>query len=65
MLNYQDIEGVLKLVVGETMPQPEIEAVREKMFKELDENDDKVISKDTFQTVLWATDFLNKMTLHF
>lgn len=64
-LGKSDIAGVLRLVIGQTMPEPEIEEVVSKVFKELSGGELTSIDKDSFQSVLWATDFLNKMTLHF
>lgn len=65
MLNMQDLAGVLKLIVGESMPIPQIEEVVKKIFKEVDTADKGYIDKDEFQKVMWVTDFAQKASIHF
>jgi len=65
MLNMQDIAGVLKLIVGESMPVPEIEEVVKKLFKEVDTAEKGYIEKEEFQKVMWITDFDQKTSIHF
>jgi Ca2+-binding EF-hand superfamily protein len=65
MLNMQDVAGVLKLIVGESMPVPQIEEIVKKVFKEVDTAEKGYIEKDEFRKVMWITDFDQKTSIHF